>query len=348
RNAFGLTGSGIKVGVLSDSFNNLGGYAADTSRGALPPGVVVLGDELDGKGSDEGRAMLELVHQIAPGAQLYFDTGEVSDQGFADNVSALRSAGCNIIIDDMQSYTEPFFQEGPISQAIDSFVANGGLYLSAAGNQANASYMTTWAQAATQSASVEIYPGQSIFFDLQWSQPFNSPQSQLNLVLSDASGSVSSASQGYVDYGGTAESLIVLTDPHSYAIGLSFNISVTCSGPTPSLFKYIIAGDGQPVSLSSANASTGTVFGHAADPNAVAVAAADSATDALESYSSSGAGAEWLFDANGNPLGTPVALSKVNLTGVDGITTTLPGDLSDFFGTSAAAPTVGAVAALLE
>src|SRR6185312_12187546 len=97
RNAFGLTGSGIKVGVLSDSFNNLGGYAADSSSGALPPGVVVLGDELDGKGSDEGRAMLELVHQIAPGAQLYFDTGEVSDQVFADNVSALRNAGCNII-----------------------------------------------------------------------------------------------------------------------------------------------------------------------------------------------------------------------------------------------------------
>src|SRR6185312_11289319 len=97
RSAFGLTGSGIKVGVLSDSFNNLGGYAADSSSGALPPGVVVLGDELDGKGSDEGRAMLELVHQIAPGAQLYFDTGEVSDQVFADNVSALRNAGCNII-----------------------------------------------------------------------------------------------------------------------------------------------------------------------------------------------------------------------------------------------------------
>ena len=32
----GLTGAGVTVGVLSDSFNNLGGYATDVSTGDLP------------------------------------------------------------------------------------------------------------------------------------------------------------------------------------------------------------------------------------------------------------------------------------------------------------------------
>ena len=118
RATFGVDGSGIKVGVLSDSFNALGGAAADYSNGNLPAsGVNVLAE---GSGTDEGRAMLELVHQIAPGAQLYFATADGGDQNFANNITALRNAGCNIIIDDMTYYDEPMFQPGVIAHAIDS------------------------------------------------------------------------------------------------------------------------------------------------------------------------------------------------------------------------------------
>ena len=63
-----VNGSGIKVGVLSDSFNNLGGAAADEADGALPSTVQVLKDDPSGSGTDEGRAMMEIIHEIAPGA----------------------------------------------------------------------------------------------------------------------------------------------------------------------------------------------------------------------------------------------------------------------------------------
>src|SRR6185437_2939394 len=96
RSTYGVTGAGIKIGVLSDSFNLLGGAGADEADGALPSsGVTVLQEA--SSGADEGRAMLELVHQIAPGAELYFATADGGDANFANNIRALRSAGCNVI-----------------------------------------------------------------------------------------------------------------------------------------------------------------------------------------------------------------------------------------------------------
>ena len=50
----GLTGAGVTVGVLSDSFNNLGGYATDVSTGDLPANVNIIQEGTGGE--DEGRA----------------------------------------------------------------------------------------------------------------------------------------------------------------------------------------------------------------------------------------------------------------------------------------------------
>ena len=59
-------GTGVTVGVLSDSYNSLGTAAQDVVTGDLPSNVHVLSDLPTGKGTDEGRAMLQLVHNVAP------------------------------------------------------------------------------------------------------------------------------------------------------------------------------------------------------------------------------------------------------------------------------------------
>jgi hypothetical protein len=339
RDSFGVTGAGIKIGVLSDSFNDLGGAAADEADGALPANVTVLQDDPYGNGTDEGRAMLELAHQIAPGAQLYFATAEGGDQNFANNIAALGAAGCNIILDDVTYYDEPMFQEGVISQAIDSVVAGGAMYFTAAGNNASNAYQASWSALTPQ--SVTIGPQSDILFDLQWNEPLNAVTSSLDL---SATGTLAAHVEGQaVDYNGEPVTLLSIANPTASAITGTLTIN-DLSGPAPGLVKLAALGDGYPVSIADAN--TGTVIGHAEDPNAITVAAAYSANDALESYSSSGAGTEWLFDSSGNPIAEPI--NKVDITGVDGITTTVPGGLSDFFGTSAATPTVAGVAALLE
>lgn len=64
RITLGVDGTGIRVGTLSDSFNCLGGAAAGVLSGDLPAGINVV-QEISNC-ADEGRAMMELIHDVAP------------------------------------------------------------------------------------------------------------------------------------------------------------------------------------------------------------------------------------------------------------------------------------------
>jgi Subtilase family len=179
RSANSLTGAGVTVGVLSDSYDCYSVYAAnnvsasgpagyanngflataadDVTSGDLPAGVNVLAEANPGDGGcmnygapdqlplgDEGRAMLQIVHDVAPGASLAFYTAENSEADFASGIGKLAApvasggAGAKVIADDVGYFDEPFFQDGIVAQAIDTVVAQGVAYFSAAGNDGNA------------------------------------------------------------------------------------------------------------------------------------------------------------------------------------------------------------------
>jgi Subtilase family len=157
RQAFALRGSGLTVGVLSDSYDTarLGSEAPatdaqdDVLSGDLPgPAGACAGqqfpvDVLDegpkGEG-DEGRAMLQIVHDLAPHANLAFATAFQSEESFADNIEALArptsegGGGAEVIVDDVAWFEEPFFQDGPIAVAVNRVTEDGVDYFSAAGN----------------------------------------------------------------------------------------------------------------------------------------------------------------------------------------------------------------------
>jgi hypothetical protein len=132
RLATGYDGTGIKVGVLSDAVDSLAGLQAS---GELPLVTVLPGQA--GSGGSEGTAMLEIVHDLAPGAELYFATAFGSEANFAANILALRAAGCDIIVDDVFYFAEGVFQDDIIAQAVQSVIDDGALYFSSAGNSAN-------------------------------------------------------------------------------------------------------------------------------------------------------------------------------------------------------------------
>ncbi|MDY6953955.1 MAG: neuroendocrine convertase 1, partial [Thermodesulfobacteriota bacterium] len=132
RTTFGVDGSGVKIGVLSDSVDHL---ATVQQTGDLPPDVTVL-EDFPGQ-TGEGTAMLEIVHDLAPGADLYFATAWTGPAGFAANIEALGAAGCNVIVDDVGYFNESPFQDDVISRAVNNVTENGALYFSSAGNSGN-------------------------------------------------------------------------------------------------------------------------------------------------------------------------------------------------------------------
>ncbi len=152
-----LSGKGVKIGVLSDSYNTKFGNPAalDILNGDLPGPAnlinmkpVQISEEYPyGKGSDEGRAMLQIIHDVAPDACLYFRSGFISAGNFADGIRALKDSGCTVIVDDITYLTEPFFKDGVIAKAVDEVTAAGVNYFTSAGNFGTKSYESVFQQA---------------------------------------------------------------------------------------------------------------------------------------------------------------------------------------------------------
>jgi subtilisin family serine protease len=138
RGSFGVTGVGVKVCVISDGVDSL---AALQASGDLPPAVDVLPGQA-GSG-DEGSAMLEIVHDLAPGATLGFATAINSEASFAQNILDLAADGCNIIVDDIIYLDESPFQDGPVAQSVNTVTTAGVLYFSSAGNEGNVTDLTS-------------------------------------------------------------------------------------------------------------------------------------------------------------------------------------------------------------
>ncbi len=153
RNATGLDGAGVTIGLMSDSFEcNPPAFvpgaptttaAQDRTSQDVDPGVVVL-DNGPCPGSDEGRGMAQLVKDVAPGASQQFHTAFNSLVDFADGILELQEAGSDVIVDDVIYFAENMFSDGIIAQAADEAVARGAAYFSSAGNDARLSYESAY------------------------------------------------------------------------------------------------------------------------------------------------------------------------------------------------------------
>ena len=383
RTAFGVNGTGVSVGVLSDSFNCLGGAATDAANGDLPS-VNVLQD-LPGcvSGTDEGRAMLQLIHDVAPGANLLFATAFTGEAGFATNILNLAAAGADVIVDDVGYFAEPMFQDGIIAQAVDTVVASGVAYFSSAGNSARAAYQAGFVNSGINLGTVagpffahDFDPGpgvdilQTVTFppgttniSLQWSNPFFSvsgapgAQTDLDIALFDMSGNFLFGSFNN-NLGGDPVEILGVVNNSSSPVQAQIAIG-KFAGPDPSLMKYV--GFRSTFSINQFATNSGTIFGHANAAGAEAVGAAaffntpefGVAPPVLESFSSSGT-TPILFTTAGTPTFDPRA-KKPGIVAPDGTNTTFfssdsvvdPDTFPNFFGTSAAAPHAAAVAALL-
>jgi len=378
----GRTGTGTMVCVLSDGVNSL---AARQATGDLPATVTVLPGQA-GSG-DEGTAMLEIVHDMAPGASLGYATAFTSVASFATNIVNLQAAGCNIIVDDVTYFNEGAFQDGPIAQAVNQVTAAGALYFSSAANSGNkndnqsgtfegdfvasGNAIPSAIQSIYGAASIQLHAfgsnnyttltAQTRYVSLKWSDPLGGSSNNYDLIVTNAAGTAV--------LGQSTNSQTGTQDPYE----ITYRASQFPSGARIYIVRH--SGSARALRLDThrgritpADSTAGSTFGHNAAASGISVAAVSlttatgpggtftgGAANPVETYSSDGP-RKIFYHPNGTAI-TPgnllfatnggTTLPKVDMAAGDCGTTTTPG-FTTFCGTSAAAPTAAAIAALIK
>jgi subtilisin-like proprotein convertase family protein len=367
RSTLSATGRGVRIGVISDSVDSL---TASQASGELGPVTVLPGQSgLGIGGSGEGTAMLEIVHDLAPDAELFFASAFLSEAQFAQNILDLRTAGCDIIVDDVGYFDESPLQDGPVAQAVNAIVADGGLYFSAAGNEGNKNDGTSgawegdFADAGPTGSSIpkagrlhsfganayNILTEASGYATLFWADPAGASANDYDLYVLDASGQNVIGASTNIQSG--------RQDPFEIAQAFvtGSRLVVVKSATAAPRFLHLNTLRGT-LEVST----SGTIQGHPAAAGAFAVAATPATSlvapfvgglsNPVETFSTDG-NRRVFFQADGTAV-TPGDFSstggsvrlKPDLTAADGVKTSVPG-FNPFFGTSAAAPHAAAIAA---
>ena len=416
RDQFDVDGSGMCIGVLSDSYDNQGGAAAGIASGDLPDGIEVLQD-LDSGGSDEGRAMMELAYDVAPGVDFKFHTAFGGTTGFANGIVRLFNAGCRVIVDDVSNAAEPMFQDGVVAQAVDIVKGAGASYFSSAGNSSNGSYEGDFTNTnvpllinssddfglpvvfdtgelhdfdpgpgVDQFQAIVMEPFDRLRFTFGYDEPsaiaegFAGVPEQMTEVDFDVF-VLNVPSPVVVD----SLNLLALSVNNNPGIDIPFEfidytnftgatdtvyVAITLfSGDGDNRIKYINFGGNDEIIANAEYGGSSTTFGHSNAAGAFATGASayfntapfrpdiaavsDVIGPAIVNGFSSYGGLEIRLDLNGDPI-APEDRMKPDATGSDGDNNTFFGGDAEgdgnpnFFGTSASAPNVAAVAALMN
>ncbi len=336
----GYDGAGVVVGAISDG---VAGLADAQQTGDLPS----VGTMDPGYGA-EGTALLEIVHDLAPGAELHFASGIVSELQMRNNILRLADIGCRVIVDDVSYYEEPMFRDGMIAQAIDSVERRGVVYCTSAGNSAEYHYRGTFTDGDTASSlhawdavsdtgmQVVVRPGVRATFALHWDEDYGAAATDYDLYLCDEPELTTRVATSADPQDGSGDPVEVISWENSTDQDRTLYVAVE---------RY--AGDALPLELFAFNAGhmeyrtfAGSLTGHSRANGAISVAAMDAAyADGNEVER---------FSARGPVRVEGEVRLKPDLTAVDGVAVTGSGGFpTRFYGTSASAPHVAGVAALL-
>lgn len=397
RSLSNVDGSGVKIGVISTSFNANQQLANDVTNGELPGSnnpVQILKDlQLGSIGADdEGRALAQVVYDVAPGAEILFHTaiGEsnlVDDKSYSEAVNSLVNAGANIIVDDVVFPTS-IFQDGEAARSAKAAVDKGVVFISAAGNNGKISYQSKYQSDGTtfefgdktfevldfdSSQNVDFFQDITATKDktnllplLTWSEPNSQVNSSLEMFLVSSPELPTSKADNVLAISGIP-SLTALDDPLRVlgyqaakdqkmylVIGRELN-----GAEAPSQVKWISNANGSDRTakyeyINSRNSETGssTIFGVPNLDEVIAVGATDQNQDfmsglaTIRDYSSNGS-SPILFDIQGDTLFDPQLRTKPDIIAPDGVSTSVAG-FEIFKGTSAAAPHIAGIVALME
>jgi hypothetical protein len=358
RNA-GITGAGVKVGVISDGSKDM---ATSQATGDLPTDIYVTGNlgTWSSRNNNEGTAMMEIVHDIAPGASLGMGQVEADSTDFIECLANLKNIfGATIVVDDLFFFDEPYFEDGIVAQAVASNLDDNFIYVSAAGNFANKHYEKAFQGTSGLGMTVHDFGGAGggatdIYFDmeipaksgialyLQWNDKFGQSSNDYNLHVYDGINN-SLITESAIIQDGT-------NDPTENTEGI-YNIN-DANYPVRVVVSKA-SGEDKIIEMIAVNAiitddsyivRDGSVAGHSAVSGVIstgAISATDLNHDTIEYFSSRGNSEIYFPSYESRPKPDITGIDRVSVTGAGGFPTT-------FGGTSAAAPHIAGIMALLK
>ncbi len=330
-------GSGIKIGVIDLGFSSLASSQANGELPATGAGLTITDYTGSGTGgTTHGTNVAEIVHDMAPGAELYLARIN-TDVQLAAALTDMIDAGVHVINHSVAWFGAAFYDgTGPLCAITDNAAGDGVLWVNAAGNYRNRHYLGTFTDADRDNRhefatgqeynTVWLKAGDTYTFILNWDAYSTSPRADYDLYLysgdPDAGGAEVASSKNNQSYFDPYEVI-----QHTAAVtGTYYLVVKKARRSTPKL----------PLTLFSLNVDLGTKtqassLSQPADcASTLAIAATDAVTDAIAGYSSEGP--------------TTDGRNKPEVSAPTNVLTSLSGN---FNGTSAAAPHAAGAAALL-
>ncbi len=356
RATFGVTGRAVRVGVISGGLRGLDQAKATEDLpleacGSQSSGQTIIDPDLcQGIGvavdtDAEGTAMMEIIHDLAPGAELLFCTPRTR----LDMVACINflAARVKVIVDDFGFLGEGYFEDGMVAQAAANAVATGVVFVSAAGNEADVHYQGMYVNSGDGMGSHLIglgntsfdVTGSGVVVVLQWSNRFGAAADNYDLCLVGETPE-ECASFNSVQNGDD--------DPlEARLCPAGCNLQVRLVSGAPQLLELFFIGG----TLAGADqVAADSVFGHPAVPGVLAVAAIDAndpSHDDVEIFSSRGPSTIMFPTPEIRQKPNFAAIDNALISGAGGFPDPQGGSPQRFRGTSAATPHAAAVVVLM-
>ncbi len=202
----GFTGAGMRIGILDMGF---GGYQ-DLLGKELPDQVTVATFGDWDPEEVHGTACAEIIHEIAPDAQLFFAWYDGSEAAEGEAVDWLLSQGVHIISHSAGGLVGPRDGSGWQAQLVDSVAARGVLWVNSSGNEADSHYRGVFTdqdgdgihEFAPGREVMPVYPYSSIVeVALMWDDVWGGASQDYELYIVDRQGNPLGASENIQDGG---------------------------------------------------------------------------------------------------------------------------------------------------